>query len=90
VSADDTRPDLALLPSAADIVRYMRAAGWAHGRQGSHGAMWTKGDVEFSVPHEDDRPSWLREVVGRLASAEGRSVEETAAAIREHGEERYG
>lgn len=76
--ASDTCPDL---PSAAEIVRYMRSAGWTHGRQGSHGAMWTKGDVEFSVPHEDDRPSWLREVVGRLASAEGRTPEETAAVI---------
>lgn len=70
--------------SAASIARYMRATGWTHGRQGSHGAMWTRGDVEFSVPHEDHNPSWLREVVGRLASAEGRTPEETAAAIAEH------
>lgn len=84
MSTDDTRPGLAPLPSAAEIVRYMRSAGWTHGRQGSHGAMWTKGDVEFSVPHEDHDPSWLREVVGRLASAEGRTPEETAAAIAEH------
>jgi hypothetical protein len=81
MTADDTSPDLAPIPSAAEIVRYMRSAGWTHGRQGSHGAMWVKGDVEFSVPHEDHNADWLREVVGRLASAEGRTPEETAAAI---------
>lgn len=84
MSVGDTRPDLPALPSAAEIVRYMRSAGWTHGRQGSHGAIWTRGDVEFSVPHEDHNPAWLREVVGRLASAEGRTPEETAAAILAH------
>jgi predicted RNA binding protein YcfA (HicA-like mRNA interferase family) len=73
--------------SAAALSSYMRATGWVQeGPQGSHGTLFARGAVAFTVPHEDDRPGWVTEALGRLASAEGRSVEETAAAVRAYAE----
>jgi hypothetical protein len=79
-AADDTRPDLAPPPSAAALRSYMRATGWHEGPHGTAGSLWSKNAAGFAVPH-DDGESVLRGVISRLAAAEGRTLEETAAAI---------
>lgn len=78
MAADDTRP------TAVAIRSYMRNSGWRESTQGTVGSVWTKGDAKFCVPHEGDDPDLIQRALVRLASAEGRTPEETAAAIAEH------
>lgn len=78
MAADDT------CPTAVAIRSYMRNSGWRESTQGTVGSVWTKGDAKFCVPHEGDDPDLIQRALVRLASAEGRTPEETAAAILAH------
>lgn len=87
---EDTRPDLPVVPSAVAIRSYMRNSGWRESTQGTVGSVWTKGDAKFCVPHEGDDPDLIQRALVRLASAEGRTAEETTAAIAEYRDARAG
>jgi hypothetical protein len=73
-----------VLPPVTAIRAYMRATGWAEGPQGSHGSVFTKGEIKVCVMHEDDDPDAVRMALYRLAQAEERSPDETAAAVLAH------
>lgn len=73
--------DTIVLPTAVDLVSYLRTHGWSSSPPGPGGTLWVKGEVRIGVPHELD-DLLIGSVLSRLARAERRDVKTTADAVR--------